>query len=160
MNFAELRERRRWLVAEAAGDKRPVSGWQHPRSFELPNGAKVRKVVQLKTSEAGKSPITKNGIRVTSTTPETWLTYAEALAVCREQLPAGHALPAYVHGNPARGFDDQPTLFLDLDMAQGGDAQWAKEIIAQIGRHLPSGWPWMRSVSGRGPASGAGRASR
>ena len=100
MIFEDLRRRRRWIVAEAAGDKRPASGWQHPRAFHTPDGKSVRKVNQLRTSDRGGSPITKHGLRVTSTTPETWLDWYEADAVCREQMPSGAALPAYVHGQP------------------------------------------------------------
>ena len=145
--YGELKERYRWIVAHTAGSKKPAADWTHPRSFTDASGNTRHKVKNL---GKGGLAVTGQGIRVTSNSPETWLTYAESLEVCRTQFTAGSVLPAYVHGNPPGGEDDTPLLFLDADITDEQYRDWAKGVADEIGTLLPDGHPWMKSCGGNG----------
>ena len=155
--FGMMKRRRRWLVALTDEGKKPAGGWRHPRSFTVPgDGRQVRKVVQTRREAGGygDAAVTTHGVKVTSATPETWLSYAEALEVSSTQFDDGEALPAYVHGNPTGGHDEYPMFFWDCDISRGDKHEesraWAKGVADELATLLPEGWPWMKSVSGEG----------
>ena len=140
----QVRERRRYLVASVAG-KIPVDGWEHPR----PKGRR-RHVSNRRTD--GRT----GAFAVTSNTPDTWVTYAEAWHACME-LGAGR-LPGYVHsGKHGRAEDANRGLaFLDIDIHADkyeDDPEhlyaWRDVVVGELAA-LIGEIPVMASVSGEG----------
>ena len=107
---------RRWIVVTK--DKKPAADWIHPR----PNHRRQRRVNQ-------------GDFKVTSITAESWLTYAEAIAVI-EANPTRNLYPAYVYsGNHVEDNANPNVTFLDIDAhpehnPEGHDAaQWRDAVV-------------------------------
>ena len=121
--YGDMLTARRWLIT--GSNKEPQQGWIHPRVMTA-NGRQHAKMALS----------TKNGgLMCTGSTADTWLTYAEAVAICMANADKGW-VPAFVH----RPEDD--LVFLDGDWHPHPDGnerhvyeRWMDKILGGLRGH-------------------------
>ena len=134
--YRDWQDTRRWILVER--NKTPAAGWIHPR----PNHRRERQVNQ-------------RTYKVTSTTPGSWLTWAESVAVMGVDRTR-HLYPAYVYsGQNAEDNANPHVNFLDIDAhpennPEGHDAaKWRDDVVDLFLDAVPDLRP-VNSVSGTG----------
>lgn len=154
ITMGDLRRLHRWIITEA---KTPASKWPHPyllfkvdtknRKREpresSPQSEPVPKTWRQSTNEVGS-------FDVTAKTPDSWITYEEAIDVCNaatEHSP----MPAFVHSGKGEKVDGL-SLFLDCDFKGDSpqEVEWADALLDSL-RQL--GLKFSNSQSGLGKHS-------